>query len=363
MIGLALSGGGSRAMAFHLGCLRALQDRGILEKTGVISSVSGGSVLAAMYAYSEDEFDAFSARVTSLLSRGLQWSIARNLMSPSLLARVIASNLISSPTAFAARAFGAQPPMQRWASRTDALESTIAEIIGDVSLSQVKRHNLDIVFNATELRTGTAFRFSNRCSGGWRTGEIKGNHIGVATAVACSAAYPLLLPAIDRRYIFVKHGLERLDRVVLTDGGVYDNLGIACLEPGRDPLFSLHNYRVDYLICCNAGYGQFSGGSIPFGFYTRTKAAYQSTFRKVQDAAFDRLHSCQRIGSLKGFILPYLGQQDASLPIKPADLVTRAEVMDYPTNFAAMDEGSLNKIATRGEQLTRILLRTYCPDL
>ena len=28
MIGLALSGGGSRAMAFHLGCLRALNDMG-----------------------------------------------------------------------------------------------------------------------------------------------------------------------------------------------------------------------------------------------------------------------------------------------------------------------------------------------
>jgi hypothetical protein len=32
MIGLALSGGGSRAIAFHLGCLRALQERGVLQK-------------------------------------------------------------------------------------------------------------------------------------------------------------------------------------------------------------------------------------------------------------------------------------------------------------------------------------------
>lgn len=29
--GLALSGGGSRAVAFHLGCMRALNDRGILD--------------------------------------------------------------------------------------------------------------------------------------------------------------------------------------------------------------------------------------------------------------------------------------------------------------------------------------------
>ena len=52
MIGLALSGGGSRAMAFHLGCFRALEDLGLLEKDGVLSTISGGSVFGAYYAYS-----------------------------------------------------------------------------------------------------------------------------------------------------------------------------------------------------------------------------------------------------------------------------------------------------------------------
>ena len=40
-VGLALSGGGTRAMAFHLGCLRALDDLGILGKVEVVSGVSG----------------------------------------------------------------------------------------------------------------------------------------------------------------------------------------------------------------------------------------------------------------------------------------------------------------------------------
>ena len=51
MIGLALSGGGSRAMAFHLGCLRALNDLGLLERVGVLSTISGGSLIGAYYAY------------------------------------------------------------------------------------------------------------------------------------------------------------------------------------------------------------------------------------------------------------------------------------------------------------------------
>jgi NTE family protein len=39
-IGLALSGGGYRAAAYHLGTFRALNRLGILDKVDVISSVS-----------------------------------------------------------------------------------------------------------------------------------------------------------------------------------------------------------------------------------------------------------------------------------------------------------------------------------
>ena len=39
-IGLALSGGGYRAAAYHIGTLRALQKLKILDKVDVISSVS-----------------------------------------------------------------------------------------------------------------------------------------------------------------------------------------------------------------------------------------------------------------------------------------------------------------------------------
>jgi len=82
MIALALSGGGSRAIAFHLGCLRALNERGVLQKVSVISAVSGGSVIAGMYAYSDEDFERFDDRVVSLLRRGLHWSIVRHFLSP-----------------------------------------------------------------------------------------------------------------------------------------------------------------------------------------------------------------------------------------------------------------------------------------
>jgi NTE family protein len=48
-IALALSGGGYRVAAYHVGTLRALNRLKILDKVDVISSVSGGSIVAAYY--------------------------------------------------------------------------------------------------------------------------------------------------------------------------------------------------------------------------------------------------------------------------------------------------------------------------
>src|SRR5581483_5753015 len=48
-LGLALSGGGFRASLFHIGLLARLAERGLLRRVEVISSVSGGSILSALY--------------------------------------------------------------------------------------------------------------------------------------------------------------------------------------------------------------------------------------------------------------------------------------------------------------------------
>ena len=45
-IALCLSGGGYRALLFHLGALRKLNEIGLLAKTDRITSVSAGSILA-----------------------------------------------------------------------------------------------------------------------------------------------------------------------------------------------------------------------------------------------------------------------------------------------------------------------------
>ena len=364
MIALALSGGGSRAIAFHLGCMRALHNVGVLERVLVISAVSGGSLIAGMYAYSDDSFSEFDLRVTNLLSRGLYKAILKELFSPRIMAQIIATNVVSRTIATMARAFKRQPPLSRWASRSGAMRQALEHrLFHEIKLAEVKRLNIDVVFNACELRTGTAFHFSNRCSGNWRLGIVKDNDITVAHAVACSAAYPIYLPGFDQKYTFAKKGHSKEERVILTDGGIYDNLGVSCIEPGRNSDFSLLTYPTEHIICCSAGHGQFTGENIPYGFLSRVNAAFETVFRKNQDAAFKRLHSLRENGLLKGFILSYLGQQDSALPNPTPELVSREEVYGYPTNFAAMPVRSIDRISLRGEQLTQLLLRHYCRDL
>src|SRR5690606_27988709 len=113
-----------------------------------------------------------------------------------------------------------------------------------------------LIINAADLRTGSAFYFSRQSSGSWRHGELADPEISLAHAVTASAAYPLLLPALDELLPFnKKDGTRREERVTLTDGGVYDNLGLAPLWPDRDPQISLNVTEIDSIICCRAGYG------------------------------------------------------------------------------------------------------------
>jgi predicted acylesterase/phospholipase RssA len=360
-IGLALSGGGSRAVAFHLGCLRALHDRGLLDRVRVVSGVSGGALMTALWAYGPKRFGEFDAAVCELLRRGVQGRIARRALLSRRLPESVLSSAIGGPAALALRG---RAPVRRWASRTEAFADVLRDALGDRRLDAPRRGpGLDTVITACELRTGHAFRFGSRESGSWRLGTIDGNDVDLATAVAASAAYPLLLPALDRTWTFIRRdGTRRTERLALTDGGVFDNSATSCLRPGRSAEYSYNVFGVEYVIACDAGRGQLAD-KVPFHMVSRLNRSFEASFRKLQDAARSAMHDYERHGELKGFVMPYLGQQDERLPWAPPDLVTRDVVAGYPTNFAAMDGAALARLAARGEQLTRVLVERWCPEL
>ena len=379
-IGLALSGGGSRAIAFHLGCFRALYDLGLLDRLKVVSSVSGGSVIASMYAYSSDSFEDFDARVVDRLRTGFARDVIRCSLHPTAIGKTLATVLVTGSTSLLRiaakilpKAFrvhvsllnDAEPtPTRRHYSRTETFRNVLVSgLFGDRTVDDVERDKLEIVINATELRTGSAFRFGSRESACWRFGTIPLSAALVADAVAASAAYPVLLPALDRVYTFTQHGTTQEDRVLLTDGGVFENLAVSPLEPGRDPLISSNVFNPEFIICCDAGAGLFDNDIFPLWWPSRMKRAFLTTFRKVQDATRKRLHQLDSANRISGFILSYLGQRDEALPWLPVDLPLRDEVYQYPTDFCAMDDKDIDRLALRGELLTRLLLSYYHPDI
>jgi NTE family protein len=351
-IGLALSGGGFRATAFGLGCLRALHDRDLLKHVSVVSGISGGSILTAMWAYGPQDFSTFDDTVVELLRKGLQGELIKRALAPSAAFH----STISAVKAI-------NPAKPRRHSRTDALiEALQAREFGNKLMHEVTHSSLRTVISATDMTSRNAVRFGSEKSACSAHGRII-TPVTVAEAAAASAAYPLLLPTINRRYDFERlDGSRHAQEVVMTDGGVYENLGLAPLLPGRSALHSPHIYELDYIVAADAGRGRNSQRAARF-LPRRLAQSFDITYGKTQDASRSRIHEAGQSGQLQGFIHAYLGMRDERIPMPLHDLVPRKSVQDYPTNFAPMKAEDLTAIAVRGEQLTRTLISCYCPDL
>ena len=148
-------------------------------------------------------------------------------------------------------------------------------------------------------------------------------------------------------------------RVVVTDGGIFENLGVSVMEPGRDSGISLIAYNPDIIIVSDAGAGQFTGGTVPLSWPKRMTQVVSAVMRKVQDATKARLHGHVKAGRIDSFVYAGLGQIDCRVPLKPANWVDRDEVIHYPTDFSAMSEESIRKLSGRGEAITRALVTQY----
>ena len=385
-LGLALSGGGSRAIAFHLGCLRALHELGVLDRVKVLSTVSGGSVLGALYAMSDEPFPEFEKRVRGVLIRGLVWPAVRTafltaegpkaflcwmFVGAINIVRLVVSGLVYLVSRFVPperrkgwRLDDWHPPVRRFASRTTIFRRAMDdELFRGTRMKDLGGGKPLLIINAADLRTGSAFYFTAKESGSWRLGSLASTDIALAQAVTASAAYPLFLPALDERMPFNRRdGSRRVERVTLTDGGVYDNLGLAPLWPDRDPSVSLNVTSVDEIICCRAGYGVRHEPPSQF-LISRLKSAFACIHDRAQNAAVKRLFELQERGKLCNFIVPYLGQDDSRLKCPPTGLVTREDTYAYPTDFSAMSPAWIERLSRRGEQLTKALVAEHAPAL
>ena len=91
------------------------------------------------------------------------------------------------------------------------------------------------VINATSVQTGALFRFSRPYIADYRVGRILEPTVELAVAVAASSAFPPVLSPCTIDFDPSSwtasgsedlHGEPYTSRAVLSDGGVYDNLGL-----------------------------------------------------------------------------------------------------------------------------------------
>lgn len=370
-IGIALSGGGSRAIAFHLGCLRLLHRAGLLDRAVALATVSGGSVIGGLYALHEGPFEAFEARVRKVLRRGLVgpalWTAVSSLEGVKALTCAIlqAGLALAWPIRCLLGARDVGPPLRRFASRTTMFRLALhRDLYGRAPLTATGRTGRPTwIALAAELRTGSAFYFSAEHVGSWRFGQVAPTEFSVADAAAASAAFPALLPALDEIRTFVRADESpRTERVSLTDGGVYDNLALAPLWPDRELDASLPFPKVDTIILCRAGDGLRVG---PPGVFLvgRLKATILAMHERAQNAIMKRMFDLANAGALKGVALAYLGQDESRLTHAPPDLIPREAVNTYPIDFSPMSTAWIDKLSRRGEQLTLAILRQHHPEL
>jgi NTE family protein len=217
-VGLALSGGGFRAALFHAGVLWRLAEMGKLSGLARISSVSGGSITAALL--------------------GLRWE---RLRARGFSAAALEEEVIRPLRAFCARTMdvpavlsGALLPFTSIAGRVEAAYAD-RRLLGQATLQDLPEAPR-FVLNATNLATGVGFRFSRPYAGDYRIGLLPRPAFRLARAVAASSAFPPILspvvletdPGAFQRTpgadLWEEERLRR--RILLTDGGVYDNLGL-----------------------------------------------------------------------------------------------------------------------------------------
>lgn len=223
-IGLALSGGGFRATLYHLGLLRFLRDADILRQVTHITSVSGGSIMAAHLVLNWDryngtatEFDDAAAKLLAFIRLD-----ARN----RILRRFPLGLFLRGPRWLLGMS-------NRKLTRTGLLESQYEQhLYGDKSLFELpERPQLHIL--STNLSEGCLCSFNR--DGLWmmkqkaNRSEIDRIRVGLATvamAVTASSAFPGFFPPLELtgREVGARGG--EFGKQAYTDGGVFDNLGV-----------------------------------------------------------------------------------------------------------------------------------------
>ncbi|MBN2290470.1 MAG: patatin-like phospholipase family protein [Candidatus Glassbacteria bacterium] len=222
-----LSGGGYRAMLFHLGALWRLNELGYLRRLTRVSSVSGGSIIAGVL--------GLNWMALGFDKIGVGRNFDKAVVEP---VRRLACRTIDAGAFF------------RGLFWPGSINSMVIDyyrklLFGDSTLQELP-DDPRFVIVAANVQSNALWRFMKPYMRDWRVGEVKNPQVPLAFAVAASSAFPpVLSPAVLKLdpAVFSKGSGSDLQadafrrKVVLTDGGVIDNLGLETAWKRYDTIF------------------------------------------------------------------------------------------------------------------------------
>jgi NTE family protein len=345
-IALCLSGGGFRAMLFHTGALWRLNELGYLPRLKRISSVSGGSIAAGLLAiaWKDLEFDDASGvagRFPELVGEKLIELTGHTIDVESVLVGMaLPGQSISERAAHAYRKL----------------------LYGRASLQDLPPEPAPMfVFNCTSLQTGVLFRFSREYMADYLVGRVDSPDFPLADAVQASSAFPpVLSPSIHdvSSYEFVAGSghdpslgqAPYTTRLVLSDGGVYDNLGLETA------------WKKCKTILVSDGGGQMPPAPEPPGDWARLSVRVMKTIdnqvrslRKQQ--VIEGYKSGLRDGTYWG-IRSHMADYPAPSELEFDQDATDA-LANFPTRLAEIDPQMRNRLINWGYAICDAAMRSH----
>lgn len=347
-IGLALSGGGVRAAAFHAGVLRYLAEQKVLEKVVHVSSVSGGSLFVGMvfqhgnYRWPGSEIflrEVFPHVRQTLTTQSLQYSAILRLVCNPLNWRFILSR--ANVLAQAIRgSWGVKAPL-------GALDDAPVWSI-----------------NCTTGETGRRYRFKNGTMGDYELGYANVDDFGLARAMAISAAFPGGIGPLtlkSRKYRWMKRktwngGAPELyqpsfRRLHLYDGGLYDNLGI-------EPMFDVgeQSLKKDETLLSDITYLLVSDGGAPLARQTIPHPLNPFRFKRIADIALDQSRALR----VRAFV-NFLQQDPAAGAYVGIGAAAESSIRRFAAGCEAVASGLLDETWLSADEAKRAA--TYSTNL
>lgn len=347
-VGLALSGGGFRASLFHLGVMARLAEMDVLRSVEVVSTVSGGSIVAAHYylevrnllqskpdaAITRDDYLAIVRRVQDQFLKGVQTNIRMRAFADlwNNLKLVFAGGKGRShrlgelyESELYARVEDGHAP---GAPRT--LPELLVRPAGEADAEHFnpnfgnwrRRAKVPVLLlNSTSLNSGHNWQFTARWMGeppgtlgqevdmnrrlrrtyyaAMPTDELK--HYRLGYGVAASACVPGLFDPLNIAGLY--EGLT----VRLVDGGVHDNQGAA----------GLLDENCTLLLCSDASAQMADAASPaddPAGVLVRASSVLQD---RVREAQYENLRGRVDSHALEGLFFIHTKKELEQPPLNP----------------------------------------------